>query len=185
MTLSDSWVQPILGFVITGVIAALIAQTTSTVNNANLKDLIDREAAHFREILREREKIDRLTVDGIRNELDWVKSAIQRIEKSSAVPNLTWKFAVVSVEELTEPQPEAPPQHSARVFELTEQLKLMRAALDVYLIKLKEGKITEAERERMHSLEIDYEIKRGWLRWQMWCENNLIRRLQCESLYGD
>lgn len=168
-----------------GTVSALVSLTTASSQVGFLKQLLDLESAQIREILREREKVDRLTVDGIRNELDWIKQSIQRLDRRSSSSGSSMRFALVSGD-LTDPNPAAPvPPETTKIQAIEEELRLMRIERDAYLVKLKEGKLTEVQRSRMHSLEIDYEIKRMQLRWQVWCGTSFARRLQCEDLYGD
>lgn len=173
MNLNEDWLRWALALFIGIGTSAAVSLITTSNQLGWLAERMDLESAQIREILREREKVDRLTIDGIRNELEWIKSSLARLDRKADVGSL--KPGLMLVQSGPAPEP-------VRILIFDGELKAMRVALDAYIAKLKEGKLSRFERDQMHSLEIDYEIKRGW---QIWCETNLVRRLQCEKLYGD
>lgn len=181
--MTQEWLRWVLGFLVAaGMSGAVSLITTRTQLGSIDKQLgsidkrMDTEAAQIREIFRARDKVDDATFSGLRSELAWLKSSFERLERRmdqkfgsvlNDAPVYAWLIADL---------PEVLPQTKhALIFD--NKLAGMRARLDVLIEMLKAGTLdTEEEMDELYSLEIDYEIVKGW---QIWCEINEHRRQQC------
>lgn len=162
--------------------SAGVSIITSRVQVDNVNDRMDREMAQIREIFRNRDEVDRVTIEGVRSELSWIKNGMQDMKERmdrkfgfNEIPDPSASsFVLIAADVFTPPLPQTPRK---LIFE--DELGEMRKRLDLLIAKLKEGKLeTEDEVDELYSLELDYEIKKGW---QVWCEFSEARRAQCLS----
>ena len=177
MAISDDWLRFGLGLLVAGGTSAITSLAVNTTQISGLEKRQDADMAQIREIFRNRDEVDRVTRDSLQERMDRAFTAIDRLNQ-----RMDNKFGVidrdgymqaglVTVPQLPAPKPEP------RIFD--EKLHSMRAKLDEMIGQLKAGKLdTEDKRDDLYSLELDYEMLKGW---QIWCETSPERKARCQQ----
>lgn len=173
--ISDDWWRFGLGLLVAGGTSAITSLAVNTTQINGIEKRQDTDMAQIREIFRSRDEVDRVTRESINERIELLQNGMNRLER-----RMDSKFGVIERDgyiyaQLTLPQL-PPPEPTPKVFD--KQLKDMRAKLDEQINQLKAGKLdTEDKRDEFYSLELDYEILKGW---QIWCETSPERRAQCQ-----
>lgn len=154
-----------------------VSVITTRTQLAGFEKRMDAEAAQVREIFRARDQVDEATLGGVRSDLSWLKSSVERLErrmdqKFGDYPDMPQVYAYLVAD-----LPAEIPKLIQRPLIFDDKLAKMRARLDELIEMLKNGKLDNDEKlNELYSLEIDFEITKGW---QIWCETNERRRQQC------
>lgn len=174
MAISDDWLRYGLGLLIAGGTSAITSMAVNTTQIGNMKDRQDTDMAQIREIFRNRDEVDRVTREATKESITRLQVAVDRLNermdnKFGLVDRKGYMFAqLVTVPQL--PDPQVP-----HIFD--DKLKQMRTRLDTLIGELKAGKLdSEDKRDELYSLELDYEMLKGW---QIWCETSPERQARC------
>lgn len=177
MAISDDWLRFGLGLLVAGGTSAITSLAVNTTQISGLEKRQDADMAQIREIFRNRDEVDRVTRDSLQERMDRAFTAIDRLNqrmdnKFGAIDRGGYLLAaLVEVPKLPSPAP------VPKIFD--DRLRGMRAKLDALIGQLKAGKLdTEDKRDELYSLELDYEMLKGW---QIWCETSLERKARCQQ----
>lgn len=173
MAISDDWLRFGLGLLVAGGTSAITSLAVNTAQISGIEKRQDLDAAQIREIFRNRDEVDRVTLEATRESIGRLQAAVDRLtarmdNKFGAIDRGGYMLAQL----IQLPELPRPPQ----IFD--EELAEMRSRMDKMIMDLKAGKLdTEDKRDEFYSLELDYEILKGT---QIWCETSPARRMQCQ-----
>lgn len=164
-----------LNYLIPAGMGAAASIITIQVSLGYVEKRQDTDMAQIREIFRNRDEVDRVTREATKDSISRLQGAVDRLNqrmdnKFGLVDRKGYMFAqLVQVPQLPEPPP------VPRIFD--DKLKEMRVRLDSLIGELKAGKLdSEDKRDELYSLELDYEMLKGW---QIWCETSPERQTRC------
>lgn len=172
MAITDDWLRFGLGLLVAGGTSAITSLAVNTTQISGIEKRQDLDAAQIREIFIRRDEVDRVTRESTNERMSRIEAAVDRLTE-----RMDNKFGVIErggfmlAQLIQLPELPEPPQ----IFD--DELAEMRTKLDAMIADLKAGKLdTEDKRDEFYSLELDYEILKGW---QIWCETSPERRMQC------
>lgn len=166
-----------LNYLIPAGMGAAVSIITVQVSVGYIEKRQDADMAQIREIFRNRDEVDRVTRDSLQERMDRAFTAIDRLNQ-----RMDNKFGVIDrggyLLAHLEDVPQLPsPAPIPKIFD--DRLRGMRAKLDALIGQLKAGKLdTEDKRDELYSLELDYEMLKGW---QIWCETSPERKSRCQQ----
>lgn len=175
VALNEDWLRFGLGLLVAGGTSAI---TSLAVNDTQIGAIEKRQIAdmaQIREIFEQRDRVDRVTLDSTNERVKTLQESVNRLQqrmdlKFGSIDRDGFIYAALLIPDLPDPDP--PP----KIFD--EELKYMRGRLDELIHLLKAGKLdTDDKRDDLYSLELDYEILKGW---QIWCETSPERRYRCQ-----
>lgn len=172
VAITDDWLRYLLGLLVVGGTSAITSMAINTTQISNMEKRQDLDAAQIREIFRNRDEVDRVTREATKESIARLQVSVDRLtERMDNKFGMIDRNGYVLVQLVQLPELPKLPQ----IFD--DELAEMRIKLDAMILDLKAGKLdTEDKRDEFYSLELDYEILKGW---QIWCETSPERRTQC------